>query len=104
MIFYGCMGVIVFMMFFSQHPTTSTNLQVLLFNPLPPFFAYRTAKRAMAGRPDPFWKYAIIFTALFFIGGFFQDYAEGTYVLALSLLVRSAWNIFRQHKLISTKG
>ena len=104
MIFYGCMGVIVFMMFFSQHPTTSTNLQVLLFNPLPLFFAYRTAKRAMAGRPDPFWKYAIIFTALFFIGGFFQDYAEGTYVLALSLLVRSAWNIFRQHKLISTKG
>lgn len=30
----GCVGLILFMMFFSKHPTTSTNLQIFLFNPL----------------------------------------------------------------------
>ena len=98
MVFYGGMGIVIFMMFFSQHPTTSTNLQILLFNPLPLFFAYRAAKRAIKHKREPFWKYTAILTILFFIGGFFQHYAEGTYVLASSLLVRSVWNIVCQNQ------
>lgn len=98
MTLYGCMGIVVFLMFFSLHPATSTNLQVLLFNPLPLVFAYRAARRAVKRRREPFWTYSAILAALFFIGGFFQDYAEGTYVLALSLLVRSLWNISLQNK------
>lgn len=98
MTLYGCVGLVVSLMFFSQHPTTSTNLQVLLFNPLPLLFTYRAARRAVKRKREPYWIYAAILTALFFIGGFFQDYAEGTYVLALSLLLRSLWNISVQTK------
>ena len=94
----GLVGIIIFMMFFSEHPTTSTNLQVLLFNPLPLFFVYRMSKRAAGRRKEPLWRYAAALLILFFIGGFFQDYAEGMYVLALSLLIRCAWNIIYQNK------
>lgn len=103
MTLYGAMGIIIFMMFFSQHPTTSTNLQVLLFNPLPLFFVYRASRRAINKRREPFWSYAAVAVALFFIGGFFQHYAEGTYVLASSLLVRSVWNIVCQNRYSSGK-
>ena len=34
----GLAGCVLFVMLFSQHPTTSTNLQILLLNPLPLFF------------------------------------------------------------------
>ncbi len=89
----GCAGLLIFTMFFSQHPTTSTNLHILLLNPLPLFFIHRIVKKAKSGRPSRFWIYAIISIMAFLIGGFFQDYAEGTCVLALSLLVRCVWNI-----------
>ncbi len=91
----GLFGIVIFLMFFSQHPTTSTNLQIFLFNPLPLFYVYRVAKNAKKHKSDSFWKYAAASLILFFIGGFFQNYAEGTVVLALSLLVRCIWNNFR---------
>ena len=89
------------MMLFSEHPATSTNLQVLLLNPLPLFFVYRVAKNACRHKADKFWNWSMLPVALFFIGGFFQQYAEGMYVLALSLLVRSVWNIIYQKKYLS---
>lgn len=103
LIFDGCLGIIIFMMFFSQHPTTSTNLQVLLLNPLPLFFAYRTARRGIKKTREPFWIYAAGAIILFLIGGFFQEYAEGMHILALSLLIRCTWNIFYQNKYLSGK-
>lgn len=101
MVFDGCLGIIIFMMFFSEHPATSTNLQVLLLNPLPLFFIYRVVKNAKRHRADKFWHWSILFIAMFFIGGFFQQYAEGMYILALSLLVRCVWNIIYQKKYLS---
>ena len=101
MVFVGCLGIVVFMMLFSEHPATSTNLQVLLLNPLPLFFVYRVAKNACRHKADKFWNWSMLPVALFFIGGFFQQYAEGMYVLALSLLVRSVWNIIYQKKYLS---
>ena len=52
MVFVGCLGIVVFMMLFSEHPATSTNLQVLLLNPLPLFFVYRVAKNACRHKAD----------------------------------------------------
>ena len=101
MVVCGCMGLVIFMMFFSEHPATSTNLQILLLNPLPLFFVYRTAKRAKNRRANKFWKWAVVAVILFFIGGFFQQYAEGMYVLALSLLARCVWNIVYEKKYLS---
>ncbi len=94
----GLVGIILFLMLFSEHPTTSTNLQLLLFNPLPLFFVYRVTRNAIRNKQDKFWLYAACVLVLFFIGGIFQDYAEGTYVLALSLLLRSIWKFIRKYK------
>lgn len=99
----GCVGIIIFLMFFSEHPTTSTNLQILLFNPLPLFFAYGVAKRAIKKRYEPLWKYAACMLVMFLIGGFFQSYAEGMYILALSLLIRCVWNIVYQNRFLPGK-
>ncbi len=98
MVLDGCAGIIIFLMFFSEHPTTSTNLQILLLNPLPLFFAYRVARNSIRKRYDSFWIYAVCALILFFIGGIFQDYAEGTCILALSLLVRCMWKLIRQNR------
>lgn len=103
LLFDGCVGIIIFLMFFSEHPTTSTNLQILLFNPLPLFFIYRVARRTMKKVYEPFWKYAAMVLVIFFFCGFFQSYAEGMYVLALSLLVRCIWNIIYQNKYLPGK-
>ena len=103
MILDGCVGLVIFMMFFSEHPTTSTNLQIFLFNPLPLFFIFRAAKRARKKLADPFWKYAAMSLMIFFICGFFQQYAEGMYILASSLLLRCAWNMIYQRKYLSGK-
>lgn len=85
----GLAGLILFAMIFSQHPTVSLNLQILLFSPLPLFFLWNTVK---ATRKDkyPIWTTInVILVGLFIVGGLFQDYAEGMYFVALSLLSRS---------------
>ena len=99
----GLMGIILFMMLFSEHPATSTNLQVLLFNPVPLFYVVRVTKSTLKKRHEAFWKYAAAVIVLFLVGGFFQRYAEGVYVLALSLLIRCVWNIVYQNKYLSDK-
>lgn len=98
MLFDGIVGLIILMMFFSEHPTTSTNLQIFLFNPLALFYLYYIVqqKKKKRNTTKHFWFYSIVSLILFFIGGLFQDYAEGTYVLALSLLVRCISNIIQE--------
>jgi uncharacterized membrane protein len=81
----GIAGVILFVMFFSEHPTTSTNLQVLLFNPLPLFFIPSVLRKKPATR---YWQATIALIAMFFVGGIWQDYAEGMEIVALCLLLR----------------
>lgn len=81
----GVTGTALFLMLFSQHPTTSINLQVLLLNPLPLIFLYHIIKK----KKNAYWKLSAIMITAFFIGGFFQDYAEGMEIVALSLLTRN---------------
>ncbi len=78
-------GIILFMMLFSQHPTTSTNLQILLLNPLPLFFIPSVVRR----HQTRWWIILGIMVILFFIGALFQDYAEGMLIVALCLLLRA---------------
>ena len=80
----GLAGCILALMLFSEHPTTSTNLQVLLLNPLPLFFLWPVAR----GRMTWFFHIQLILTLLFFVGGIWQSYAEGMYVLAFCVLTR----------------
>ena len=85
MLLQGLAGCVLFAMLFSEHPTTSTNLQILLLNPLPMFFIPAILKR----KKDTWW-WIILLTmiVLFYIGGIFQVYAEGMMILALCLLIR----------------
>ena len=85
MLIQGLAGCVLFVMLFSQHPTTSTNLQILLLNPLPLFFIPAILKRK---KSTLWWPILGTMAILFFIGAIWQHYAEGMIVLALCLLIR----------------
>ena len=85
----GLAGIILFAMIFSQHPTVSLNLQILLFSPLPLFFLWNTLKATRENKYPIWTTINAVLVGLFIIGGLFQDYAEGMYFVALSLLTRS---------------
>lgn len=87
----GALGIVLFLMVFSEHPTVSINLQLLLFNPLPWFFLWPVIKR----RKTRYWKVTFVLFFLFMIGSLFQHYAEGLWCLALCLLLQSYIHIFR---------
>lgn len=84
MVVTGIIGILLFLMLFSQHPTVNINLQFLLLNPLPWFFIWQVAK----GRQTRYWLITAILAVLFLIGGLFQCYAEGIWSLALCLLLQ----------------
>jgi hypothetical protein len=89
----GLMGLVLFVMIFSQHPTTSINLQILLFNPLPLFYIYNMYRR----KKTHYWNLLVCMVSLFYIGGIWQDYAEGLEIVALCLLIRY-WSYLRNAK------
>ena len=78
-------GLVLTVMIFSQHPTTSLNLNLLLFNPLPLLFIPAIIK----GKRNTWRKLQLAMLLLFAIGGIFQSYAEGMWIVALCLLIRS---------------
>ncbi len=86
-------GLVLLAMVFSQHPTVSANLQILVLNPLSAIFVYPTVNRQLKGRCHWYWKVLLVCAALCLIGNIFQDYAEGMNLLALTLIVRCAVNI-----------
>ena len=90
----GTIGTVLFLMLFSQHPTVSLNLQIIFFNPIHLLFLWPVLK----GKPTRYWLTIPVLAVLFLIGGLFQHYAEGIYVLALCLLLQSILHINRQRK------
>ena len=84
MLLTGVMGVVLFLMLFSQHPTVSLNLQILLINPLPLLFLWPVVRR----RPTRYWLVTALLALLFLLGSLVQHYAEGIIVLALCLLLQ----------------
>ena len=89
MIVTGTIGIVLTLMLFSQHPTVSLNLQIILCNPLPWLFLWPVIR----GRETRYWKITAILAVLFLIGSFFQCYAEGIHVLALCLLMQCYANM-----------
>lgn len=85
MLLTGTLGIVLFLMLFSQHPTVSLNFQIILFNPLPWFFLWPVIK----GSKTRYWLMTEVLVALFFIGSLLQSYAEGLWCLALCLLLQS---------------
>ena len=86
----GCVGLILTMMIFSQHPCVSLNLLILIFNPLPLLMAYRATRRTIRHEADRWrtiWAVMIVF-GLF--GRVFQYYPPAMVVVALILLCNCA--------------
>ncbi|SFG22638.1 protein of unknown function [Prevotella sp. KH2C16] len=88
----GIAGLILFAMVFSQHPTVSLNLQILLLCPLSLVFVTPVVKKLR--RRQLHWyltlfKYLI---AIAVIGYAFQKYDEAVLILALILLGRIVSN------------
>ena len=88
----GLAGLILFAMIFSQHPTVSLNLQILLLNPLSIVFVYPVINQEVKRRYYWYWDLLGICVLLFLVGGFFQNYAEGMTLLASVLLIRVLTN------------
>ena len=80
----GLAGCVLFVMLFSQHPATSTNLQILLLNPIALGFIPAVIRKKNKTWP----KIQIAMIVLFLIGSIFQHYAEGMLIVALCLLLR----------------
>lgn len=85
MLMQGLAGCILFAMLFSQHPTTNTNLQILLLNPLPLLFIPAVIRR----KKTRWWNILAAMVSLFYLGAIWQDYAEGMMIVALCLLSRT---------------
>ena len=79
----GLMGIIFFVMIFSQHPCVSLNFILLFFNPLPLFFLYSTIKK----KKVIWWKIwgALIILGLF--GRLFQEIPLPILIVASFLLL-----------------
>ena len=85
----GVAGLILFAMVFSQHPTVQVNFQILMLNPLALGFLYPTLKALRYKKRSLWLTIWPICLVLFFIGAFWQTYADGMCILASSLLVRA---------------
>lgn len=88
----GLAGLILFAMVFSQHPTVSLNLQILLLCPLSLFFAIPVARKLRKGRLHWYLTAFKYFIAAAVIGYAFQKYDEAVLILALILLGRIVSN------------
>lgn len=94
MLLTGACGLILFAMIFSQHPTVSLNLQILLLNPLNLFMLYSVTKAARRNHIHWWIKTWSAMIILLLLGCFMQSYAEGVTIVALSLLLRNISNIY----------
>jgi len=84
----GIPGIILFCMIFSQHPTVSLNLQILVFNPLAIVFLWPIMKHCR--KNERCWQMTVLFVCAFIAticGVFVQHFAMGNIILALILLL-----------------
>ncbi len=98
MVVCGLAGVLILALFFSEHPTTSTNLLILILNPVPLFFVPRMIKRARSNKKDDFFTWSIIPISIMLITAAtgLQDFPMAMNVLALCLLLRCISHIIKR--------
>ena len=79
----GLIGIIFFIMIFSQHPCVSLNFILLFFNPLPLFFLYNTIKK----KKVIWWKIWGVLIILGLFGSLFQEIPLPILIVASFLLL-----------------
>lgn len=83
----GCL--VVFMLFFSTHPTVDSNWQALFLNPLPLILMYWVIKGERAGRPSIYHAVAALIYIIVLAGALPQYLSPEIRLIVLSLLLRS---------------
>lgn len=81
---FGTAGIITLALFCSLHPSTSTNLTILILNPTHYIYIYPIIKR----KKTKYWHILTILIIAFFVGSIWQNYATGIIFMALTLLTR----------------
>lgn len=95
----GLAGLILFVMLFSEHPTTSTNLQIFILCPLNLYWALYIIKNKRNERKlRKAWTFLSIMLCIGLSGRLIQVYAEGMPLLALSLLLKNCCNLYATRK------
>lgn len=95
----GLAGLILFVMLFSEHPTTSTNLQIFILCPLNLYWAIYIIKNKQNERKlRKAWTSLSIMLCIGLSGRLIQVYAEGMPLLALSLLLKNCCNLYATRK------
>ena len=95
----GLAGLILFVMLFSEHPTTSTNLQIFILCPLNLYWAIYIIKNKRNERKlRKAWTFLSIMLCIGLSGRLIQVYAEGMPLLALSLLLKNCSNLYATRK------
>lgn len=95
----GLAGLILFVMLFSEHPTTSTNLQIFILCPLNLYWAIYIIKNKRNERKlRKVWTFLSIMLCIGLSGRLIQVYAEGMPLLALSLLLKNCCNLYATRK------
>lgn len=89
----GLLGIIYFVMVFSQHPCVSLNAIIFFFNPLPLFFLYKTIKKTKRQESNIWWKIWGVLIILGFIGAFFQHIPTAILIMELFLLLHCILHI-----------
>ena len=93
MMFYGLVGCLLSVMLFSQHPTTSTNLQLVLINPVHLWYLPSVLRR----RSSRYWWLLLAMIVVYLVLATVQQYPEGMLILALCLLLR-VWSNLKNEK------
>ena len=83
MLISGILGIVFFIMIFSQHPCVSINFIIFFFNPLPLFFLYSTIKK----KKVTWWKIWGVLIVLGLLGSIFQEMPLPILIVASFLLL-----------------
>lgn len=87
-------GIIIVALFLSEHPTTSTNLQILILNPLPLFMIPSIVKEGRKKKKaSVYWRIMAVMSVCFLLGSIVQDYAEGMEFVGICILTRCITHI-----------
>ena len=93
----GLMGIIFFIMIFSQHPCVSLNFILFFFNPLPLCFLYSTVKK----KKVTWWKIWGVLIILGLFGSLFQEIPLPILIVASFLLLHCILHL-RINKAVAT--
>lgn len=85
----GLLGLILFLMIFSEHPTVSLNLQILTLNPLYIFLLWRIVPE-IRGRKKPYVLGVLALCAILALicDTLIQDFADGMVCVTAALILR----------------